>query len=383
MRSHHRRLRCQHWMEVSPVPTPRRNTDSPQDLPSPHLLNRHHLTKSRFSFSSDTRNIGGSSKPPPRSRAVISRNSPDVNQMEKQQVIIPIALPVLRDRSVKGSGFSPTKAIESSFVSGKPIALASWGFTPHLEDTPSPPRDHQRAPLRGAFVGCEDGSLYLFHPKLGNKADLISPFQFNFEFADTSPPTRVSTPSVTSRLGRNVSASSSQSSLRSATGPFHLSRSRIVSGVTTEAVEAPKNYVDFEDEQDRLKGMLKHKSPVKERHLMDGVLSAFEKNISIDKHSLQPLTTITSTGTQPPKKKKSESRNHSSTHSRTPSHPTITISSQTSPAVTPLKLHIPGNIYSLHLRSHTFPSRFGPGRAISQLLVDESQRYAVCLQENG
>ena len=303
--------------------------------------------------------------------------------MDKSQVIIPIALPAFRDRKVESAGFDTSKAIELSFVSGKPCALATWGFTPHLEDIPSPPQDQQTVPIRGAFIGCEDGSVYLLHPKLGVKTDLISPAQFNFELADTLLHTQPSTPSG-SHLGRNPSAFSSQSSLISATNPFHLSRSRIVSGLTTEAVEAPKNYVDFEEEQEKLKGLLKQKGPVREKHLMDNVLPHFEKNISIDKHPAPSLTNI-STGIQRRKsaKKKSESYIHSSTHSKTPSHPINSTSTQASPAITPLQLHTSGAIYSLCLRSHTFPSRFGPGKAISKLLVDESQRYVVCLQENG
>jgi len=308
----------------------------------------------------------------------------DVDRMDKLQVIIPIALPILRDRNVKGSGLNTTKVIKLSFVSGKPCALVTWGFTPQLEDIPSPLQDQQMAPLRGAFIGYEDGSVYLFHPKLGVKADLVSPAQFNFELTDTPLQTRPSTSSGISHLGRNSSAFSSQSSLKSTANPFHLSRSKVVSGVTAEAVEAPKNYVDFEEEQEKLKGLLKHKGLVKERHLMDGVLPSFEKNISLDKYPVLPLVTTT-TGIQPrkPAKKNSESHVRSSAHSRAPSHPTNSASTPASPMTTLSHLHISGDIHSLYLRSHTFTSRFGPGKAISQLLVDESQRYVICLQNNG
>ena len=299
-------------------------------------------------------------------------------------MIIPIALPALRNRNVKGAGLDTTNAIELSFVSGKPSTLATWGFTPQLEDISPPSQDHQTAPLRGASVGCEDGSVYIFHPKLGTKTDLISPAQFTFELADTLLHTQPSTPSVVSHLGRNPSAFSSQSSLKSATNPFHLSRSRVVSGVTAEAVEAPKNYVDFEEEQEKLKDLLKRKNSTKERHHADVVLPSSEKNVPIDKRPLQPLTPI-ATEIQPRKttKKKLENRVYPHTHSRTPSHPINSTSTPTSPTFSPPHLHGPGNIYSLYLHSHTFPSRFGPGRAVSQLLVDESQRYIVCLQENG
>ena len=308
----------------------------------------------------------------------------DEDRMERRDITIPILLPILRGRDVKASSLDITKAIELSFVSGKPCALATWGFSPHNEDIPSPPPDHQRVPLRGAFIGFEDGTMYLFHPRLGTKTDLISPAQFNFDLTDAPSPTRMHTPSSISHLGRNLSASSSQSSFKSTANPFHLSRSRVVSGVTTEAVEAPKNHVDFEEEPDRLRDLLKHKGPVKERHLMDGVFSTFEKNILIDKHPVPPLIT-TSTVVQPPNptKKKSQSRVQSSTHSRATSHLNNSTSAQNSPLFTPPQLHIPRHIYSLYLHSHTFPSRFGPGKAISQFLVDEYQQYVVCLQENG
>ena len=302
--------------------------------------------------------------------------------MEKQEVIIPIALPILREQGVKGSSLNTTRATGLSFVSGKPCALATWGFTPHLEDIPSPPPDHRRVPLRGAFIGFEDGSVYLLHPKLGTKADLISPAQFNFDLADTPLHTRVSTPSGISHLGRNLSASSSQSSFKSTVSPFHLSRSRIVSGVTTEAVEAPKNYVDFEEEQEKLRDLLKHKSPVKERHLMDGVLPTFEKNISIDRHPLPQLTT-TSIGVESPNATKKKSQSHVQSSARASSHLINSTSTHNSPVITPPQLNISRGIHSLYLHSHTFPSRFGLGKAISQLVVDEYHQYVVCLQENG
>jgi hypothetical protein len=287
----------------------------------------------------------------------------------------------LRGRNLKGAGLDTTKAIELSFVSGNPCALATWGFTPQLEDIPSPPQGQQTAPLRGTFIGCEDGSVYLFHPKLGAKADLISPAQFTFELADTLLHTRPSTPSVISHLGLNPSAFSSQSSLKSTTNPFHLSRSRIVSGVTTEAVEAPKNHVDFEDEQEKLKGLLSQRSPVKERHLTDGVFPPFEKNISIDKHPIQPLATTTAeTLSRKPTKKKSEIRVHSSTHSRTPSYPmNSSFYAQTSPAITLLQLYILPETSTRFASTHTYISvTFRPREErFLNYVVDESQRYAV------
>ena len=111
--------------------------------------------------------------------------------------------------------------------------------------------------------------MYLLRLKLGTKADLISPAQFNFDLAATPLHTRVSTPSGISYLGLNLSASSSQSSFKSTASPFHLPRFRTVSGVATEAAEAPKNYVGFEEEQGVVRDLLKHKG-----HLVGAFISS-------------------------------------------------------------------------------------------------------------
>ncbi|KAF7302006.1 WD-REPEATS-REGION domain-containing protein [Mycena indigotica] len=102
-------------------------------------------------------------------------------------------------------------------------------------------------PVR-AVIGCEDGSIYAFRrSSRGAKIQQPGP-----EPTTLSIPSPITTSKHPSRSG---------SPLPSPKPPFNVaSRSRIVSGVTTTQVEAPKNYVDFDDEPDKLKDMLQGKS---------------------------------------------------------------------------------------------------------------------------
>jgi hypothetical protein len=54
------------------------------------------------------------------------------------------------------------------------------------------------------------------------------------------------------------------------------SKSRAVSGLSKEQVEAPKNYVDFDEEQEKLKGLVNDKSH-KEKGVMEGLVAQFER----------------------------------------------------------------------------------------------------------
>jgi WD repeat-containing protein 7 len=129
-------------------------------------------------------------------------------------------------------------------------------------------------------VGCEDGSLYLFHAhRTQERAPSV----------DTSSRKRDSNPlsSATSSLsptprhvrrGFRSPRSLSPASGRSPTfSPFQVTKSTVVSSVSAEQVEAPKNYVDFEDEQEKLKGMIKKKSGVKDWTMVDSLLPGGDK----------------------------------------------------------------------------------------------------------
>ncbi|KAI4523652.1 WD40 repeat-like protein [Schizophyllum commune Loenen D] len=110
------------------------------------------------------------------------------------------------------------------------------------------------------LAGCNDGSVYVFsepHQEAPPRVDLTTPSPARPARTQMRSPTRL-VPSDS----RNTSRSSSPSIASLSPAPFHVSpRSRVVAGVTTTQAEAPKNYVDFDDEPDRLKDMLKGRAP--------------------------------------------------------------------------------------------------------------------------
>ncbi|KAJ7644581.1 hypothetical protein FB45DRAFT_898250 [Roridomyces roridus] len=93
------------------------------------------------------------------------------------------------------------------------------------------------------------GTIYAFRKPVQQAQTVSQP-------AQTVDPPVLSVPrsSRSSINSRSTSPSPSKA-------PFNVtSRSRIVSGITAAQVEAPKNYVDFDDEADKLKDMLKGRS---------------------------------------------------------------------------------------------------------------------------
>ncbi|KAG5644671.1 hypothetical protein DXG03_007970 [Asterophora parasitica] len=190
-------------------------------------------------------------------------------------------------------------------------------------------------------MGAQDGTLYL----LGQ----------NFQSGETQLPRATGAPRLS-----NLSQPPSRSSTPSATSPppFYISQTaRVVSGVTAEQVEAPKNYVDYDDEPDKLKDLLKGRQPrdSKER-----------RAASTDSGRERSPTPSNLKRKELPKSLRSAT--HSPAFTSYPPSPR-------EPAV-----EYP---YDLSLWCHIIPPRYGPGHAISRvLLIDDNQSIAV-LQETG
>lgn len=116
------------------------------------------------------------------------------------------------------------------------------------------------------IVGCEDGSLYVFHHQ-----DILPSTP---QESTSSIPTVVVKPPPTKKRSRGTYPFETPTSgISSAAAASHnsafwklSSRPRAVSGVSIEQVEAPTNYVDFDDEPDKLKGMLEGRNPVTKVH---------------------------------------------------------------------------------------------------------------------
>jgi WD repeat-containing protein 7 len=158
----------------------------------------------------------------------------------------------MANRYLSVSVFRSNEDYESIFKS-EPCILESWGFGT-LEYDGEWDELLKKKPW-GCIVGCKDGSLYLFHPDLRQSKRKMATVmrRFSVDRSPTNVPYRRQ--HLPLSRSRNASPSGSQTNLMAST-----SKSRAVSGLNKEQVEAPKNYVDFEEEQERMRGLVADKS---------------------------------------------------------------------------------------------------------------------------
>ncbi|KAF7290909.1 WD-REPEATS-REGION domain-containing protein [Mycena chlorophos] len=140
-------------------------------------------------------------------------------------------------------------------------------------------------PVR-AVVGCEDGSIYAFRAA---RREAMS--------AAPEPPAHLMPSASTSRH-----PSRSTSPTPSFKAPFNVpSRSRIISGITPAQVEAPKNYVDFDDEPEKLKDMLKGKGHKEPRSPPASTEHSPPPSVFLSKQSNRSLLSATNSPSHTPK----------------------------------------------------------------------------------
>lgn len=211
---------------------------------------------------------------------------------------------------------------------------------------------------KGLVVGCEDGSLYVFHHRsLSTPNDPIEPSSLQ---VTQSPRTK------STRNSRYVSPSASPSASSFQSVPFLMSSpSRVVSGVSMEQVEAPKNYVDFDDEPDKLKDMLKGKihSPKAPSD------SSSDRNVKSPTPPAIPIIEPTPT------------RNLSKVTTNFPLPNTRPFSVPVSPrdgASPPMNLS-----EDLELQYHVIPRTNGAGNAVKSISILADPFVCVVLQESG
>lgn len=156
-----------------------------------------------------------------------------------------------------GLSFQAHETQADGFTS-QPTAFASWGFDELNCDAQEAEPAMELA--WGALVGCEDGTLYIFHP------DLSRPKYARRKSEPQVPNRRPSNPNVLDisqlpyrrphHLSLSRSRDASPLGSKSNLAVAGAQKSRAVSGLSKEQVEAPKNFVDFEDEQERMKEMI-------------------------------------------------------------------------------------------------------------------------------
>ncbi|KAJ3759980.1 hypothetical protein EV360DRAFT_81604 [Lentinula raphanica] len=221
--------------------------------------------------------------------------------------------------------------------------LASWGLSSDTNDA-------------GSVIGLEDGSALLIRR---------SEIQVNQNKHTKNSSPRLSPAGMTGTAMTSRSNSPSGSHI-SYISPFAVTqRARVVSGITSEQVEAPKNYVDFDSEPEKLKDMLKGRGP-KERTSLDGHR---EKDGKLPA-PVEP---------KPSRKKAKET-------------PRSLLSATTSPTLSPLSVSTPPSPNSpsqpstfreLALVCHILPSQLGQSHRVSGIELLHDNNLSAVLQQSG
>jgi len=242
-----------------------------------------------------------------------------------------------------------TRILERSLTKSYPTILKYWATTPKAV---------QDVEIHSLVLGCRDGTLYVFHRLSTPSPDVIG---LEPELLENNQSSR---PRIIPRISRSSNSNSSPVSPTALFPPtFNVTAKLcVVSGVTTEPVEAPKNYVDFEDEPDKLKDILKGRIP-RER--------------SSDRPTKSTASSIIEAV---PKRKNPASRSlFSAANSRAPTPPfSDPASPQENGSFSP-----PGPSYHWELLYHAIPSRTGFEHSVKSIQFMDDGRFFAVLQKTG
>ena len=247
--------------------------------------------------------------------------------------------------------------LEVSLARARPVVLEKWGdMNPHREHDNN---DH------GIVLGCQDGTLYVLnrsHVSASTTSDLQAP-----QSIDSARLKHITRPSKFSYPTPQPASPTFPSSALTPT--FNVTaKPRVVSGVTTEPVEAPKNYVDFEDEPDKLKDILKGKNP-RERH-----------TISETSSERAPRSSASSIIEAVPASKRKNAAPRSllsAANSRAPTPQPISMPES------PRECNVGVDLCAWTVRYHVVPARSGFGYAVKAIQFLSDSRFFAVLHENG
>ena len=260
-----------------------------------------------------------------------------------------LLVPLTFSKTQTTSRIDSSSILEASCSRSQPCVMRSWG----VPGDPSLGVEVERRTVRGTVIGSKDGTLYVFKQSRPAAAAVGLQRPESLLSRPTSPWRRES---------RTTSRSSTPST--SSPAPFNVTpRSRIVSGVTNEQVEAPKNYVDFDDEPDKLKDMLRGRSPRERKET--------PHNSDVDSKSPPPsflgLPDVT--------------MKHRSVMK--PSLSTTELLAATASSVSTSTWDRASFIHDLTLWCHIVPLRSGPRRAVTSIRFLDRNRSLAVLQEMG
>lgn len=281
---------------------------------------------------------------------------------------VPLVLPFTLAASTSGpEGPSDPSSCTSTLVNEATSIANVTSITYWLKNGQASPTSQQFGSFDvfdGVVLGCEDSTLYLLR-----QSHHHTPPPINTEKPLSSRSS--STGSVPPLSGRSRSRPRSPTA---SLAPFSLtSRARVVSGISGEQAQAPKNYVDFDEEPEKLKELLR--GGVRDSASGDRLPLSLDRNAAAEKQPGWSKGLSSPAGSV----RRSEAKSLlSATHS--PSLSVTTIPSPPSPSSPSSPSHLR---YHLSLGCHIFPQRCGTGNAVVGLCALANGRHFVCLRSQG
>ena len=260
-----------------------------------------------------------------------------------------------------------TRLLDLSASQACASSLICWNSANTSPEHPDATSSNQTVPS-GAALCCTDGTVFLFRSRQRPERIEI-----------TAPPTTDSTehsrsPSPLRYPGLGIGRGRSSSPASPSFGFFQPSKSRIVSGVSTEQVEAPKTSVDYDEEPEKLKDLLKGKSR-KDRPSIDS-RPPNDNSTTMDSIPSTPKSNRS-------QKRRSGSRTLLST-TLTSTSSSISLDSPPSPARLSISQSLDGlTDGALELACHIFPSSPGTGQAVTGIQVISGGHFLLYVRKSG
>lgn len=258
-------------------------------------------------------------------------------------------------------------SIDLSASESTPTCLSSWISTTVVVDG-NQAQNNQR--IERAAIGCRDGSVFLLRSSLEKAKNSIPHLGLVLPADLDEPLPRPSSPLRYPGLGRRSVRSASPSSIVSNFSPLQIAKPRVISALSPEQAEAPTSYVDFEDEPEKLKGMLRGRGP-KDKSVVEASMSSKEMAFLSDNVGAnlpgKPFPNQTSPLIVTPASDESSPRSSFSSSS----------------AVLRVRPAEVTGTLRLSLVSHVIPPTCTPNASVVSMRAIQHGRLLVCLRQDG
>lgn len=280
--------------------------------------------------------------------------------------------------------FKNSRASSSSWFStdSETTALVSWGYTDSDTEIEELKSTVMKKPLWGTVAGFSNGSLVIFHPdhSRSSKQKAARPgYERALPSGDSGHLPNRRPAHLALPHSRTTSPSASKTSLTA----ISSSKSRAVSGLSKEQAEAPKSYVDFEEEQERMKEMLGDRA-VRDRTMVDGLKPQLDQGVVFEKSPRSSRVFKVQPPQEPSSRRPDDARSVASVDSSTSMTPMSILSPPLSPTLGPSKSYMcVDDQKPLLPKVRILPRDFGFGHGVADIkILDEGELFLV-LQESG